>query len=189
MYPHPKPHHRRPAACPRDPGHSKWNSMKFLFFIFLLMPVSLLALEGDDTQVMHIISDASTFNYKTGTNIYEGHVKIDQGTTHLTADRVVTTNNSKHKMEEAIAYGLTELAEYTTVPKPNDPVLHAKAKVIKYYPAKSMVYLEGNVIVTQGKNIFQGPVIVYNMKDQIVTAPPSKTGRATIIIEPGQLTS
>lgn len=166
-----------------------WNSVKFVFCILLLTPISLLALEGDDQQVMHINSDSSTYNYKTGMNIYEGHVKIDQGTTHLIADRVVTNSNSHHKMEEAIAYGFTQLAEYTTVPKPGDPELHAKAKVIKYYPAKSMVFLEGDVVVTQGKNSFEGPLIVYNMKDQIVTAPPSKTGRATIIIEPSQLTS
>ena len=164
---------------------SKW----IVCIIVLLIPITLLALQGDDQQVMHIISDGSTYNYKTGTTIYEGHVKIDQGTTHLIADRVITHSNNKHKIEEAIAYGLTSLAEYTTVPKPGDPVLNAKAKVIRFYPAKSMVYLEGDVFVTQGKNIFQGPVIVYNMKDQIVTAPPSKTGRATIIIEPGQLAS
>jgi len=163
--------------------------LKYVFFIFLFIPLGLLALQGDDHEIMHIVSDGSTFNYKTGTNIYEGHVKIDQGTTHLTADRVVTINNDKHKMEQAIAYGLTDLAEYTTRPKPGDPLLHAKAKIIKFYPARSMVYLEGDVIVTQGKNSFQGPTLVYNMKEQIVTAPPSKTGRATIIIEPGQLKS
>ncbi len=167
----------------------KWNGVKCVLFILFFAPIGLLALESDDQQVMHITSDGSTFNYKTGTNIYEGHVKIDQGTTHLTADRVVTTNNNQHKIEEAIAYGFTQLAEYTTLPKPGDPVLHAKAKVIKFYPAKSLVYLEGDVVVTQGKNSFEGPQIVYNMKDQIVTAPPSKTGRATIMIDPGQLKS
>ncbi|HSW69724.1 MAG TPA: lipopolysaccharide transport periplasmic protein LptA [Gammaproteobacteria bacterium] len=161
----------------------------YVFCFLLIMPLSLFALQGDDQQIMHINSDASTFNYKTGTNIYEGHVKIDQGTTHLTADRVVTTNNDKHKIKEAIAYGLNQLAEYTTLPKAGDAELHAKAKVIKFYPATSLVFLEGDVVVTQGKNTFQGPVIIYNMKDQVVTAPPSKTGRSTIIIEPSQLTS
>jgi len=158
------------------------------FFIFLFS-MSLFALPGDDQQTMHIDASTSTFNYKTGTNLYEGNVKIDQGTTHLTADRVVTMSNGHHKIEEAIAYGLTQLAEYTTLQKPGDPVLHAKAKIIRFYPAKSLVYLEGDVTVTQGKNTFQGPVITYNMKDQVVVAPPSKTGRATIIIEPSQLKS
>ncbi len=165
----------------------KLNYKKIVFFILLIAPMTLLALQDDDRQIMHINSDSSTFNYKTGANVYDGNVKIDQGTTHLTADRVVTTSNAKHKIEEAIAYGLSQLAEYTTLPKTGDDVLHAKAKVIKFYPAQSLVMLEGDVIVTQGKNSFHGPVITYNMKDQIVTAPPSKTGRATIIIEPGQL--
>jgi len=160
-----------------------------LFILAMIASASLFALQNDDQQVMHINSDGSTFNYKTGTHIYEGNVKIDQGTTHLTADRVVTMNNNKHKIEQAIAFGFTQLAEYTTQPKPGDPLLHAKAKIIKFFPAKSIVYLEGDVVVTQGKNSFQGPVIVYNMKDQIVTAPPSKTGRATIIIDPNQLKS
>lgn len=162
----------------------------FLFFILLLTSPCLFALPDDEQKVMHICSDSSTFNYKTGTNTYEGHVKMDQGTTHLTADRVITTkNHTTRKIEVAIAYGLTQWAEYTTLPKPGDPVLHAKAKIIKFYPAQSIVFLQDDVVVTQGKNSFQGPVIVYNIKDQIVTAPPSKTGRSTIIIDPGQLKS
>ncbi len=160
-----------------------------LFMLTALASASLFALQNDDQQIMHIVSDSSTFNYKTGTHIYEGHVKIDQGSTHLTADRVVTMNNNKHKIEQAVAFGFNELAEYTTLPKPGDPLLHAKARVIKFFPAKSIVFLEDDVVVTQGKNSFQGPVIIYNMKDQIVTAPPSKTGRATIIIDPNQLKS
>jgi lipopolysaccharide export system protein LptA len=158
--------------------------------LLLVVPVMALALPDDNMQTMHIISDSSTFNYKTGANIYEGNVKIDQGSTHLTADRVTTANDDKHKMKEAIAYGLNnKLAEYTTLPKPGDPLLHAKAKTIKFYPPTSLVVLEGNVIVTQGKNSFEGPIIIYNMKDQVVTAPASKTGRATVVIEPSQFQS
>ncbi len=166
------------------------RSILLRVLLLLSIPMTAMALPDDSVQTMHIISDSSTFNYKTGTNLYEGNVKIDQGSTHLTADRVTTRNNDKHKMEEAIAYGLNDkLAEYTTLPKPDDPILHAKAKTIKFYPATSIVILEGNVIVTQGKNSFEGPIIIYNMKDQVVTAPPSKTGRATVVIEPSQFRS
>lgn len=166
------------------------RSVLLTILLLLFIPVLTLALPEDSTKTMHIISDSSTFNYKTGSNVYEGNVKIDQGSTHLTADRVTTANGDNHKMKEAIAYGLNnKLAEYTTLPKPGDPILHAKAKTIKFYPPTSMVVLEGNVIVTQGKNSFEGPVIIYNMKDQTVTAPASKTGRATVVIEPSQFAS
>ncbi len=157
-----------------------------LFFI----PLIAFSLPDDNLKTMHIVADSTTFNYKTGANTYDGHVKIDQGSTHLTADRVSTKNNNNHKIEEAIAYGLNNnLAEYSTLPKSGDLVLHAKAKIIKFYPHTSMVILEGNVMVTQGKNSFQGPIIIYNMKDQVITAPASKTGHATVVIEPNQLTS
>lgn len=150
----------------------------------LCFPLILLALSDDHEQKMHIVADSSTFNYKTGVDTYEGNVRIDQGTTHLTADKLVTSKNAQHKIEKAIAYGTKKLAEYTTVPKQGDKIFHAKANVITFYPLRSFVSLEGNVVVTQGQNSFQGPIISYNMKDQIVTAPASKIGHATIIIEP-----
>lgn len=163
---------------------------KFFCLLWLLaLSCSAAALPEDAQQIMSIVADASVFNYKTGTHTYEGNVKIDQGTTHIIADRVITHNNSKHKIAEAIAYGLTHLAEYTTLPKVDDPILHAKARVIKFYPYKSLAILENEVTVTQGNNSFAGPLIIYNMKDQIVTAPASKTGRATVVIEPSQLKS
>ncbi|MEO8401281.1 MAG: lipopolysaccharide transport periplasmic protein LptA [Gammaproteobacteria bacterium] len=170
------------------PPRKNWQ--KYFYLILLLcFSVRLYALSEDQQETMHIVSASSKFNYKTGVNIYEGDVKIDQGSTHLTADRVETNNNDKHKIKETIAYGTTQLAEYMTLLKPGDPIFHAKAKIIKFYPQKSLVVLEGDVMVTQGENSFQGPVIFYNMKDQVVTAPASKTGRATIIIEPNKLKS
>lgn len=157
-------------------------------YLLLLLPMMSFALPEDAQKTMHIVASSSMFNYKTGINTYEGNVKIDQGTTHVIADQVITTNNKQHKIESAVAYGsATKLAEYITLPKPGDQILYAKAKIIKFYPLQSLIVLEENVVVTQGKNSFQGPIILYNMKDQIVTAPSSKTGRATIVIEPDKL--
>ncbi len=160
--------------------------LNLIAIILLLFPSLGFALVGDDHQTIHIVADSSTFNYKTGNNLYEGNVKVDQGTTHLTADRLTTSNNDKHKIQEAIAYGIHQLADYSTTPKQGDKPVHAKAKVIRFFPIKSLVQLEGDVIVTQGDNSFHGPFIIYNMKDQIVTAPASETGRTTIVIEPNK---
>jgi lipopolysaccharide export system protein LptA len=161
-----------------------------VIFAFVLLSLSsAYALPEDDDKPIHINADSSMFDYKTGINTYEGNVKIDQGETHLTADRVTSKNNAQHKLEEATAYGLKKLAEYTTIPKPGDEVMHAQAQVIKFFPATSTVRLEGNVIVTQGKNSFQGPLIIYNMKDQTISAPALKGARATVVIEPKQYES
>lgn len=160
----------------------------FLIALFLAIGSSLaIALATDTEQSLHIVADTYLFDYKTGIHTYEGNVKVDQGSSHLTADRAVTKSNSQNKMEEAIAYGVKHLAEYSTIPKEGDQLFRAKAKVIKYYPSKAEIVLEGDVIVTQGKNSFNGPVIIYNIKDQTVAAPASKSGRGTIVIESNQI--
>ena len=160
---------------------------RHLLNFLLLLPALSFALPEDQMQAMHIVAASSHFNYKTGINSYEGDVKIDQGTTHLTADRLITKNDAHHKMEEATAYGIKNPAIYTTTPKIGDDLLRAKANMIKFYPQQSLVHLEGNVVITQAESSFQGPVIIYNMKNQIVTAPALKNGRATILIQPKHL--
>lgn len=164
------------------------SRVSFLWIIIsFLLPTITLSLPEDSQQPMHIVADSSLFNYKTGQDIYEGNVIIDQGTSHLTADRVVTQKNKKHKMISAIAIGLKKVATFTTIPKLGDLVMHSEAKTISFYPPTSTVVFENDVIVTQGENNFHGQHIIYNMKDQIVSAPASKNGRATIVIESKQL--
>lgn len=158
----------------------------FLYFLFFLAN-GVFALPEDNTKKLEITAVSYSFDYKAGINTYEGDVKVDQGTTHLIADKLVTQNNEQHKMKEAIAYGMQKLAEYSTVTKVGETPLHAQAKVIKFYPMQTLVILEGDVIVTQGENSFHGPIIIYNSKDQTVKAPPSKDGRATIVIDSKQI--
>jgi lipopolysaccharide export system protein LptA len=157
--------------------------------LLLLVPCIAFALPDDSEKNMHILANSTLLNYKSGFNTYEGDVKIDQGETRLTADRLTTQSNPQHKMEEVIAYGVGKLAHYWTTPRKGDQVFHAKAKVIKFYPIKSTVVLQGDVIVTQGDNSFSGPEIIYNIKDQTVLSPVNKKGRSTIIIEPTKFDS
>jgi lipopolysaccharide export system protein LptA len=155
-----------------------------LFTLAMCYPLALFALHEDKKEKVYIVADSTIYNYKTGIRIFEGNVKVDQGTTHLTADRLVTKNNSDHNIQEAIAYGLGQLAHYWTLPKIGEPEIHAHAKVIKFYPIESNVVLEQSVVVTQGENNFQGELILYNGGDQTITVPASKNGRAVLVYNP-----
>jgi lipopolysaccharide export system protein LptA len=159
------------------------------FFILLFAATQAWALPEDNTQSMHITADSTLFNYKSGFNVYEGNVSVTQGETRLTADKLTTQSNDKHKIEVAIAYGLHNPAHYWTIPKIGDAPFHARAQTIKFFPQKSNVILDGNALVTQGNNSFHGAEIIYNIKDQIVSSPATKKGRSTIIIEPAKLNS
>lgn len=161
--------------------------LKILIIIIFFVPVLATALPEDSTENMHIVADSTLFNYKSGLNVYQGNVKVEQGVTRLNADRVTTQSNAHHKMEEAIAYGEKNLADYWTIPRKDDPIFHAQAKTIKFYPIKAIVVLEGDVVVTQGGNSFHGPLIIYNIKDQTISSPATNKGRATIMIQPTKI--
>ena len=162
------------------------NFVLVMVFLIITCLISLptYALDSDHKEKLNIIADSGQYNFKTGVDVYEGHVKLDQGTTHVTADKLITKKNKKHKITEAIAYGETELAHYWTLPKQGDPDMHARAKIIKFYPLQMNVTLEKEVHITQGENNFKGELIHYNSKDQVITMPASTNGRAMPVFNP-----
>lgn len=143
-----------------------------------------LALPQDKHEKLHIKADATIYNYKNGLNDFEGNVQIDQGSTHITADKLITKSNNRHQLQEAIAYGLSDLAHFWTTPKPGTLPVNAKAKIIKFYPLTNNATLEGDVHVTQGENHFQGQLIHYNMKDETIIVPETKHGSAVLVYNP-----
>lgn len=165
-------------------GRGRMLAIHLPGLLFLFCSPALLALDSDSKERLNIIADSGTYNFKTGVDIYEGHVKVDQGSTHLTADKLITKKNKQHKIREAIAYGYQELAHYWTTPKPSDPIIHAHGKIIKYYPLESNVSLEQDVHLVQGENSFKGELIHYNSKDQTITLPASANGHAELIYNP-----
>lgn len=159
-------------------------SLRLHAVLLLLITSSIFALPSDKQQKVYIVADSTIYNYKNGLNVFEGHVKIDQGSTHITADKLITKTNAQHKIEEATAYGYQELAHYWTTPKEGEPVMDAKAKIIKYYPLQANITLEQDVHLSQGDNHFQGEIIHYNSNDQTVTVPASTHGRAVLVYNP-----
>ncbi len=161
-------------------------ALPFLLLLFQLAP-RLEALPSDSKALMYITAASSEYNYKIRETRFEGQVKIDQGSTHLEADRVITKRNEQNKIQEALAFGLQQPAHYWTHPKAGEKILHAYAKLMKIYPLESRIVLEGDVRVNQGENHFQGQIIVYNVKLQTITVPPTKNSRATFVIESDQI--
>lgn len=161
------------------PIHKLWQG-----FIFLAFPTLLFGLDSDSLEKLNIVADAGSYNFKTGVDIYEGHVKIDQGTTHIIAEKLITKKNRQHKIQEAIAYGYKELAHYWTLPKVGEPEMHAYANIIKFYPLQMNISLEHAVHISQGDNSFKGELIHYNSKDQTITLPATSNGHAMLVYNP-----
>jgi|GEM_PF-726084 lipopolysaccharide export system protein LptA len=152
--------------------------------LFVLSTLTAHALDTDRKEKLNIIADSGVYNFKTGVDIYEGHVQVNQGTTHITADKLITKKNDQHKIMEATAYGNETLAHFWTLQKPGEPEMHAHAKLIRFYPLEMNVSLEHEVHITQGDNSFKGELIHYNNNDQTITLPESANGHAMIVYNP-----
>jgi lipopolysaccharide export system protein LptA len=159
-------------------------SKLFVLFFLLFISSKMFALESDSKARIFIVADTTSYNYKLGTSLFEGHVTVDQGTTHLIADKLITHNNEQHKIQEVIAYGNNEPAHYWTTPKAGDKPVHATAGIIKFYPLDSNVTLEQNVIIKQGDNSFKGQLIHYNRDQETIIVPATKRGRAVLVYHP-----
>lgn len=157
---------------------------RILNLLLFCISTTAFALPSDSTQTVHILSDAVTYNYKTGVDIYTGHVKVDQGTTHIRADKLITKKNTEHKISEAFAYGITSRAQFWTLPNKDEKEIHATAMTIKFYPLLSNATLEQEVQVIQGLNSFTGEIVQYDNAEQTITVPAQKNSHADIVYNP-----
>jgi lipopolysaccharide export system protein LptA len=143
------------------------------------------ALTTDKQQPMHITTNFAHWDGNTNTTTLVGKVVIIQGTTTVTADKLVLFSDKQNQIKQAIATG--NLASYTTTTDISKPQLHAVAQTIQYFPPTGEIILIGQAHVQQGYNTVSAPKLVYNMNAQTVVSPATPNGRTTIVIQPQQI--
>lgn len=156
---------------------------RLCMLILLFSAISVYGLQEDSDIPMNITSDRLEFNSKTGITIFTGHVKMDQGMTHLTADKVTVYKRPDGEIEKIIARG--NPAHYTTVPESEKPMLEASGDTIEYYPQKSEAIILGNGVIKQGGTVLRGEHLVYDLAQGALTSTPTRPQERTIlVIEP-----
>jgi len=152
--------------------------------VMLMITAKAYALSQDRHSTLLLTSATANLNFETGISIYEGKVKLNQGTTQLLADKLVVHTDKQSQLQQAIATG--KPAQYRTLPQLNKPEFHADANTIEYYPKKNLIILIGNARAYQNNNVYKGPRIEYHTESQTVISPESDAGRTTIIIQQKQ---
>ncbi len=155
-----------------------------LCLLTLLLSGIAHSLETDREQKVFITADSGVYNFKSGVDVYKGHVKVDQGTSHIRADKLITKRNKQRQIEEVLAYGFAQPAHYWTLTTTHEPPVHAHARFIHFFPLQQRVTLKKAVWIQQGQNSFRGQLIRYNQAKQVITVPPSHDARAVIVYQP-----
>jgi lipopolysaccharide export system protein LptA len=151
------------------------------------MNINAYSLASDKTKTLYLASDRSQIDYKTGITVFIGHVKLDQGSTHLTGDKLIANLNAQHKIYKVVTFG--NQAKYSTLQHPGEAIFHAEAKTLTYFPDTGQVYLDEKALTFQGNNKISGAHITYNTKKQQGIAKQTKHKRVTMVINPNNTSS
>ncbi|MFZ0219205.1 MAG: lipopolysaccharide transport periplasmic protein LptA [Candidatus Aquirickettsiella sp.] len=163
-------------------------SKSYLLSIFILiistLSLSTYAHPKDLTQTIYFETDTLSYNNETKLGIYQGHIKLTQGSGVLTADYATSYSDQKGQIVKVIASG--NPARYRAFIFPNRPKLIATGNTIYYYPQKDWLAAVGNAEIVQGQNHVKGPRINYDFKKKTIGSPISKKGHTQILIAPLQ---
>lgn len=135
-------------------------------------------------QTIYFESDTLSYNSETKLGIYQGHIKLTQGSGVLTADYATSYSDQKGQITKVVAMG--NPARYRALIFPNQPKLIATGNTIYYYPQKDWLEAVGDAEIVQGQNHVKGPQINYDFKKKTVGSPISKMGHTQILIAPLQ---
>lgn len=161
---------------------TKIKVIMFILCALIIAPSLSQALNSDQQKPAHLTADYVKYDRLNHQSTFTGHVQFQQGTTILTADKILVYDTKHNKVYKVVATG--KRAHYSTLPDAKKFLLHAKANTIVYYPIKEVAMLIGNGEIQQQQNIFSGPHITYNVRQQIITSTPDQHQRTSIILQP-----
>ena len=165
---------------------------RLLFCVWCFGCASVVqALPDDEYQPIRIQANSALHNDKTGVTVYSGNVVLDQGSLHVTADKITVTSrpdaHGKTTLETMTAEGLpVHLQQQPTADK---DIVYAEAKTINYWAKTGKLKFTHNAHLRQGAATMQSESIEYSLKDQTFQAQQSATAgkkpaRVEIIIPP-----
>ncbi len=126
--------------------------VKFAALLLLLLPCQLWALASDRDQPIEVEADELEVREQEGISIYQGNVKLVQGSLEINADRVVIHFNEANELT---------LMEMTGTPATlrqlddNQQEMWGEAKQIDYTQSKSLLELRDSARLSQAGDVIE----------------------------------
>ena len=152
----------------------------FLLLTFLLYPAEVaIALDGDRDHPAIVDAQDIEIDFATGRWIYRGHVTIQQGTLHMTADEIHLFFDDD-VLKRAIAYG--QPAVFRQQPEGSDHLIRGQAQTIEIDEIENVAIFSGEAKLQQHRDTITGETIIYHMETEKMTvrgnvAMPGRTTR------------
>jgi lipopolysaccharide export system protein LptA len=162
---------------------AKTRSLCGILLLVCLLPPAARALDADRDQPINIEADKASLNDKTGFSVYEGNVRLQQGTLLFTGNRM-TVQLTDNKVDTIVLTGTP--ATYVQRPQGRDTDQHEEAGRIEYYALDDrVILLEKARIWESGADEFRSDRIVFSLKSDTVDAGGGgDSGRVHITLHP-----
>ena len=162
-------------------SHTKMKGL-LLLFMLLCLPLTGFALSTDKNQPINIEADKLDIDDSQHISIYQGNVKMKQGSLHIEADKIIfhfTDNNDLQKLEiEGSPATLTQLNDK------NEPV-SGRARNIIYTENQLLLKLMGDARFQSEADTIDGEWITINTNTDALKAGSKKgENRVRMIIQP-----
>lgn len=165
------------------------NALRTLLLaIGLSLSLTVTALPEDRDQPIEIQADQVELDDETGVAVYEGNVRLDQGSLRVTANRL-TIHTRNQEVDRIVAEGQEqgEPARYRQIPEAGAAPVEAHARTITYRAESQQVELSGRANLRQLDDTFAGDRITYDIRERRITASGGADGEpVTMTIQPGR---
>lgn len=138
--------------------------------------------DADSNQPVKIVADSASFDNQKGEAVYSGHVEVDQGSRHLSSDKLTIKRGADNKIKYMVATG--NPATFKSQSDPKKSPGSGRAKTIKYYPEKEIVDLFNNAQITQDGHSVSGPMLKYNFATGNLKSKSNAQERTTVVLQP-----
>ncbi|MCD1647994.1 lipopolysaccharide transport periplasmic protein LptA [Marinobacter adhaerens] len=155
-----------------------------LLTVAMIGPAAAFDLDSDTP--IKVTADNARLDDGQGIATYTGTVELEQGNTHLSADRVVLYR-SENGLSRIEASGTP--ARYRQPARDGEGETDARALNITWSATDSQLTFEREAVIEQNGNLFRGDVIHYDTVGRVVTAEGGADtgeggGRVEMVIQP-----
>ncbi len=148
-------------------------------YLIGLWPVISAAMSGDKEQPITIEADRVDIDDKKGVSIYQGKVRVTQGSMVMTADTVTThavgdKQAKQRELDKIIAVGapahFRQLLDTKDAKTGKNEEMRGQALRINYFAREERLVLQGGSHIWKEGDEFSGNVIEYDVAQETVKA-------------------
>lgn len=170
--------------------------MKLISPLALLAALAVLASlpaqaeKADRDKPINIEADRLNIDDRNKTQVYEGRVRMSQGTMLILANKVVVTQDAEGFQKGVATGGEGGLARYKQKREASNEWFEGEAERIEYDGRRDLTQFFQRAWVKNGQDEARGQYIEYNAVSEqyMVTSGPNATvvpgGRVTAVIQP-----